>query len=134
MNEPITENIKYTALQLLRETQAELTRINFLEVISLMSPNNPNIKEIYGYEESLNDITNKIGEFIQKNKNKVDFEVQEEPIEKEEEVPKEEIEDNSKNTKEEIPKDSNDDKKPKDKPNEKIEENVYVVDSSVSGL
>jgi len=67
------ENIKYDALQALRNTQAELTRINFLDVISMMSPNNPLIKDVYQFEENLNELTGKIGFFIQNNKSKDDF-------------------------------------------------------------
>jgi hypothetical protein len=83
------KDMRFEALQMLRQTQAALTEINFLEVISLMRPENPHKKTILQFEEDLNDLTNRIGAFIQEAKNDVEYEGEEEPEEPEDKKDKE---------------------------------------------
>jgi hypothetical protein len=119
MTQHIQENqIKYQALQLLREVQADLTRINFLEVLSLMKAENPLRKDINKYETILNDLTTEIGKFIQDNKDEVDYS------------------DTSDDSKEESEDDSEleDKEEVKDEKEEVKESITYVIDPSHSNV
>lgn len=58
--------MKYQALAMAKEIHTELAKITFIEMLSVMDPSNPAKKEIQALETELNDLTNKVGEFIQK--------------------------------------------------------------------
>ena len=139
-------DMRFEALQMLRATQASLTELNFLEVISLMRTENPLKKDVLKFEEDLNDLTNRIGAFIQKAKNDVEYqpspeeidaeadepeEKEDEPEEKEEKEPKEEPKDNQKQKDMKAAGNSDkSDKKKSDKKEKPVKEQFF--DSSAS--
>ena len=132
-------DMRFEALQMLRATQASLTELNFLEVISLMRAENPLKKDVLKFEEDLNDLTNRIGAFIQKAKNDVEYQPSpeeidaeaDEPEEKEEEEPKEEPKDNQKQKDMKAAGNSDkSDKKKSDKKEKPVKEQFF--DSSAS--
>ena len=68
--------VKLEAIQALKEIQANLTTINFLDVISVMDPSNPLKSDIEQFEMALADIRGGIEEFIVANQ----FDIEEEEI------------------------------------------------------
>jgi hypothetical protein len=58
--------MKYQALSMAKETHSQLAELTFIEMLSMMSPENPAKKEVQALEAELNDLTNKVGDFIQK--------------------------------------------------------------------
>ena len=86
--------MKYHALSMAKEIHTNLAKITFIEMLSVMDPSNPAKKEIQSLETELNDLTTKVGNFIQKyipdvadaeagdtNEYKDDEEIAEEPKE-----------------------------------------------------
>jgi outer membrane biosynthesis protein TonB len=132
------KDMRFEALQMLREVQAELTRLNFLEVISLMKPTNPLKKTVLSFEEDLNDLTNRIGAFIQDAKNDVEYQ----PSEEETEEDKPEENEETKSEEEDKPENKNKDKEKetkapdksdKDDEEDDVKESAkMVIDSSIS--
>jgi Skp family chaperone for outer membrane proteins len=58
--------MKYDALAMAKETHTALAEITFIDMLSVMSNDNPAKKEIQALEKELNDLTTKVGAFIQK--------------------------------------------------------------------
>lgn len=58
--------MKFQALAKAKEIHTALATITFIEMMSLMSTDNPAKKEVQTLETKLNDLTTEIGEFIQK--------------------------------------------------------------------
>jgi hypothetical protein len=134
---PINEkDMRFEALQMLRSTQAKLTELNFLEVIALMRPENPLKKDVLKFEEDLNDLTNRIGQFIQDAKNDVEYQPSQEEIDAEGDEPVEneegELEEPEDNEKQKEMKAAGKSDK-SDKEEDDVKESVkMVIDSSVS--
>lgn len=63
----IHENeMKFQALGMAKELHSQLAELTFLEMLAVISPDNPAKKEIQSLETKLNDLTSEIGDFIQK--------------------------------------------------------------------
>jgi DNA repair exonuclease SbcCD ATPase subunit len=58
--------MKFQALAKAKELHTALATITFIEMMSLMSTDNPAKKEVQALETKLNDLTTEVGEFIQK--------------------------------------------------------------------
>lgn len=58
--------MKFTALAMAKEIHTQLATVTFIEMLSVMSTDNPAKKEVQALETELNDLTTKVGEFIQK--------------------------------------------------------------------
>ena len=58
--------MKFQALAKAKEIHTALASITFIEMMSLMSTDNPAKKEVQALETELNDLTARVGEFIQK--------------------------------------------------------------------
>lgn len=58
--------MKYQALSMAKEIHSALAEITFIEMLSVMSPDNPAKKEVQELETKLNELTKDVGEFIQK--------------------------------------------------------------------
>jgi hypothetical protein len=58
--------MKFQALAKAKEIHTSLATITFIEMMSLMSTDNPAKKEVQALETELNDLTTRVGEFIQK--------------------------------------------------------------------
>jgi hypothetical protein len=58
--------MKYQALSMAKEIHSILATTTFIEMLSVMSADNPAKKEVQALETELNDLTTKVGEFIQK--------------------------------------------------------------------
>lgn len=58
--------MKYQALAMAKEIHSSLAQTTFIEMLSVMSTDNPAKKEVQALETELNDLTTKVGEFIQK--------------------------------------------------------------------
>jgi len=84
----LNENaIKLEAMLALKEIQAQLTTINFLDVLSVMDPANPLKEEVMEFENQLAVMRSGIEQFIVDNQ----FDSAEEPIEDEIEQSKPEL-------------------------------------------
>jgi len=126
MNIPLNEDflqerdIRFEALQQLREIQAGLVGVSFLPVLGIMRPDNEYRKNIIEFQDDLDNLTLKVQDFISKVKNDVNYN-DEDTEEEEEEEPKED-EDTEDTEGEEEPKEDEDtedtedteDKKPED--------------------
>jgi hypothetical protein len=67
MNQNIFESeMKYQALAIAKSIHTSLAELTFIEMLSVMSPNNPAKKEVQELETKINELTGMIGEFIQK--------------------------------------------------------------------
>lgn len=125
------KDIRFEALQSLRQIQAELTKLNFLDVIAIMRPENPLKKDVLQFEDDLNDLTNRIGAFIQTAKNDVEYQPSQEEIDAEADEP-EEIEEPKDNKKQkEMKAAGKSDKSDKKEDKEEVKES-FVIDSSIS--
>jgi hypothetical protein len=58
--------MKYQALAMAKEIHSSLAQTTFIEMLSVMSTDNPAKKEVQALETELNDLTTRVGEFIQK--------------------------------------------------------------------
>lgn len=63
----LSENeMKYQALAMAKELHTALAELTFIEMLSVMDPNNPAKKEVQELETMINKLTTDVGEFIQK--------------------------------------------------------------------
>ena len=63
----INENeMRYQALEIAKNIHTELAQLSFIEMLAVMNPQNPAKKEVQALEGKINDLTNEIGDFIQK--------------------------------------------------------------------
>ena len=70
MSEILTEQeVKFNALTELRSIQSKLVGLSFLSVLRIMNPSNPLKKEILQFQDDLDDLTDKVGQFIRSAKN-----------------------------------------------------------------
>lgn len=60
-------NMKFEALAMAKELHTQLATISFIDMLGMMNPDNPAKKEVQELETKINDLTNDIGEFIQKH-------------------------------------------------------------------
>lgn len=58
--------MKYQALAMAKELHTALAELTFIEMLSVMDPNNPAKKEVQELETMINKLTTDVGEFIQK--------------------------------------------------------------------
>ena len=58
--------MKFQALAKAKEIHTALATVTFIEMMSLMSADNPAKKEVQALETELNDLTARVGDFIQK--------------------------------------------------------------------
>jgi len=113
MNIPLNEDflqerdIRFEALQQLREIQAGLVGVSFLPVLGIMRPDNEYRKNIIEFQDDLDNLTLKVQDFISKVKNDVDYMPVEDPEAPEEDDEKPEEDD-------ETPEDDEKNKKSKD--------------------
>jgi len=108
---PINEDMRFEALQTLRETQSNLVAISFLPVISIMRENNPYRQDVLKFQDDLDALTMNIQNFISKAKNDVDYvpeEPDEEPADDTKDIKPEDTADN--NDTKENPEDSSESK------------------------
>jgi len=64
---PLDEKeMKFQALAIAKELHNKLASTSFIDMLAVMSPENPAKKEVQGLETKINDITTEVGEFIQK--------------------------------------------------------------------
>lgn len=64
----LSENeIKFKALTVMKEIHAHLAELTFVDVISVMREENPLRKDIGAFEKELNELTNKVGQFVTDN-------------------------------------------------------------------
>lgn len=66
INQTSLTEMKFEALSKAKQIHTELAKITFIEMMSLMNPDNPAKKEVQNLETELNVLTTKVGEFIQK--------------------------------------------------------------------
>lgn len=59
--------MKYQALSIAKKIHSDLASTTFIEMLSVMSADNPAKKEVQEFETLINELTTKIGEFIQKH-------------------------------------------------------------------
>jgi len=85
--------IKFQALSVMKEMHSNLADITFLDVLAVMSEDNPLKKDVQKLEIELNTLTKNVSDFIEKNMNDaVDMEQVEIEKETEKETEKEELE------------------------------------------
>jgi hypothetical protein len=58
--------MKFQALAMAKEIHTTLAGITFIEMLSVMNPDNPAVKEVQDLETKLNELSAEVGEFIQK--------------------------------------------------------------------
>lgn len=58
--------MRFQALAAAKEIHSQLADITFIEMLSMMSSSNPAKKEVQELESDINELTNKVGNFIQK--------------------------------------------------------------------
>lgn len=58
--------MRFQALAAAKEIHSKLADITFIEMLSMMSSSNPAKKEVQELESDINELTNKVGNFIQK--------------------------------------------------------------------
>jgi hypothetical protein len=58
--------MKFQALAMAKEIHTTLAGITFIEMLSVMNPDNPAVKEVQDLETKLNQLSGEVGEFIQK--------------------------------------------------------------------
>lgn len=64
---PLSESeMKFQALAMAKEIHTTLAGITFIEMLSVMNPDNPAVKEVQDLETKLNQLSAEVGEFIQK--------------------------------------------------------------------
>ena len=73
----VDEDMKFAALSQLRAIQSKLIETSFLNVIAIMRPSNKLKTAILAFQDELDDLTDKVGEFIRKEKEDVDYEPEE---------------------------------------------------------
>jgi len=79
MNVPLNENflnekdIRFEALQQLRDIQAGLVGVSFLPVLAIMRPENEYRKDVIGFQDELDKVVLSVQNFISKVKNDVDY-------------------------------------------------------------
>jgi len=79
---------KIETLKKLRELQAKLTAISFLDALSAVHPENPQKQKILSFQDDLDELVSKIGTFIKENRD-----VNKEEQDKQEDNKKEDKED-----------------------------------------
>ncbi len=63
----LTESeMKFQALSMAKEIHTALASITFIEMLSVMNPENPAVKEVQDLETKLNELSSEVGQFIQK--------------------------------------------------------------------
>jgi len=62
----IEGDMRYQALGMAKSLHNKLAQLSFLEMLSVMSPDNPAKKEVQELETKINDLTTEVGGFIQK--------------------------------------------------------------------
>lgn len=62
----LESEMKFQALSMAKEIHTALASITFIEMLSVMSGDNPAKKEVQELETALNLLTTEVGEFIQK--------------------------------------------------------------------
>lgn len=67
-------DMRFEALQQLREIQAGLVGVSFLPVLSIMRPDNEYRKDVISFQDELDGVVLKVQEFISKVKNDVEYE------------------------------------------------------------
>jgi len=108
-------DIRFEALQQLREIQAGLVGVSFLPVLGIMRPDNEYRKNIIEFQDDLDNLTLKVQDFISKVKNDVEYMPVEDPeAPAEDEVPEKPEEDD------ETPEE--DEKKKKSKDSKEVED------------
>lgn len=88
LGESLSENeIKFEALSVMKEIHSQLAELSFVDVIAVMREENPLRKDVTVLEKELNDLTNKVGQFVTDNlADAVDMEAADiEDVEKEKE-------------------------------------------------
>ena len=81
----LENSVKLEVIQSIKEIQAQLTQINFLDVLSMMDGSNPLKKDIEGFETVLSELRTSIETLVSDNH----FDIEEEPdVEEEPEEPK----------------------------------------------
>lgn len=103
----LTENeVRLAAIQKLKEIQAQITEINFLDVVAVMRPENPLKKDVEAMEIALADVRAQVEKFVVDNQfDAVEAEQQaneEEPEEESTEEPEEETPEESEEEPEEV--------------------------------
>jgi len=89
-------DIRFEALQQLREIQAGLVGVSFLPVLGIMRPDNEYRQNIIEFQDDLDNLTLKVQDFISKVKNDVEYiPDDEEPEPETKEDNTEEVEDSS---------------------------------------
>ena len=73
-------DMRFEALAMLREIQSQLVGTSFLQVIALMKEQNPLRGEVLAFQDDLDELTAKIGEFVKKAKDEVEYESSAEEI------------------------------------------------------
>ena len=64
----LTENeIKFEALAVMKEIHGQLAELTFVDVIAVMREENPLRKDVTALEVELNELTNKVGQFVTDN-------------------------------------------------------------------
>lgn len=56
--------MRYQALAMAKEVHSQLADLTFVEMLSVMNPNNPAKKEVQELEKKLNDLTREVGDFV----------------------------------------------------------------------
>lgn len=120
----LESEMKFQALGMAKELHNKLAGLTFIDMLAVMSPDNPAKKEVQDLETAINALTSEVGEFIQKYIPDVadadvgdteEYAKPEEPEEEPKEEPKEEPEEPEEEPKEEPSKEQ----KKKIKDNEK---------------
>lgn len=57
-------SMKYQALAMAKEVHSELAELSFVEMMGVMSPDNPAKKEVQELEKKLNELTREVGDFV----------------------------------------------------------------------
>ena len=67
-NHSLKENeIKFEALSVMKDIHSALADLSFVGVIAKMRPENPLKKDVTALEKELNELTNKVGQFVTDN-------------------------------------------------------------------
>jgi len=115
------KNIRFEALQQLREIQANMVGVSFLPVIGVMKESNPYIKDIIGFQDKLDSLTLEVQQFISEAKNGVDYSS---PEDSDSEEPKED--DSEKTDDEESKEESKEEESKEEEPKEESKDNKKV--------
>ncbi|UOK16899.1 hypothetical protein [Vibrio phage phiKT1024] len=57
-------SMKYQALAMAKEVHSNLAELSFVEMMGVMSPDNPAKKEVQELEKQLNELTRQVGDFV----------------------------------------------------------------------